>query len=132
MHDVGSVDGTSLRIPIFNPAQNPNQVSWLRLINPNGFAVTAVIDGVDDSGARASGHVSLTLPAHAAIEISATDLEAGNPALGLSGSLGDGEGKWVLEVTTSAPIKAISLLRDPRGFVTNLSRDARTSSRLDP
>lgn len=132
MHDVGSVDGTSLQIPIFNPAQNPNQVSWLRLINPNGFAVTAMIDGVDDGGARASGHVSLTLPAHATIEISATDLEAGNPASGLSGSLGDGEGKWALEVTTSAPIKAISLLRDPRGFVTNLSGGAQTSSRLDP
>jgi subtilisin family serine protease/sugar lactone lactonase YvrE len=132
MHDVGSVDGTSLQIPIFNPAQNPNQVSWLRLINPNGFAVTAMIDGVDDGGVRASGHVSLTLPAHATIEISATDLEAGNPALGLAGSLGDGEGKWALEVTTSAPIKAISLLRDPRGFVTNLSRGAQPSSRLDP
>ncbi len=132
MHDVGPIVGTSLRIPIFNPAQNPDQVSWLRLINPNGFAVTTLIDGIDDSGVRASGHVSLTLPAHAAIEISAADLEAGNPALGLSGSLGDGEGKWVLEVTTSAPIKAISLLRDPRGFITNLSRDARTSSRLDP
>lgn len=132
MHDVGAVSGTSLQIPIFNPAQNPNQVSWLRLINPNGIAVTAVIDGVDDSGVRAAGQVSLNLPAYAAIEISATDLEAGNPALGLSGSLGDGEGKWVLEVTSSAPIKAISLLRDPRGFITNLSRDARTSSRLDP
>lgn len=132
MHDVGAVSGTSLQIPIFNPAQNPNQVSWLRLINPNGIAVTAVIDGVDDAGVRAAGHVSLNLPAYAAIEISATDLETGNPALGLSGSLGDGEGKWVLEVTSSAPIKAISLLRDPRGFITNLSRDARTSSRLDP
>ncbi len=132
MHDVGPVAGTSLQIPIFNPAQNPNQVSWLRLINPNGFAVTAVIDGVDDDGARASGQVSLTLPPRAAIEISATDLEAGNPALGLLGKLGNGEGKWALEVTASAPIKAISLLRDPRGFITNLSHDARTSSRLDP
>ncbi len=132
MHDVGPVAGTTLRIPIFNPAQNPDQVSWLRLINPNGFAASAMIDGIDDSGVRASGHVSLTLPAHAAIEISASDLEAGNPALGLSGSLGDGEGKWALEITSSAPIKAISLLRDPRGFITNLSHDARASSRLDP
>lgn len=39
----------------------------------------------------------------------------------MAGGLGNGTGKWVLTVTASAPVKVMSLLRDPKGYLTNLS-----------
>lgn len=131
VHDVVSGDGLNGQVLIFNPADNPNQVSVLRLVNPNSAAASVTVQGIDDSG-QTSGVVSLTLAAGAATELSATELEGGN-ASGLSGSLGTGTGKWRLSVTASAPVKVMSLLRDPNGFLTDLSSGARGSNgKLDP
>ena len=134
VHDTVSGDGLTGNVLIFNPAANPNQVSVLRLVNPTAGAVNVTIQGVDDAGvAGRGGAVSLTLAAGEGKELSATDLESGNAAKGLTGSLGSGSGKWRLSVTATAPIKVLSLLRDPRGYLTDLSTGAKGgSARLDP
>ena len=119
MHDVAPVDGNVHRVAIFNPASNKNQVSRLRLINPTDGTADITIRGMDDKGMPGSGEVSLSLDAGTAREISAEQLEEGGT--GLEGMLGDGSGKWRLEVDSEFAIVAMSLLESPTDHLTNLS-----------
>ena len=122
IHDTVAGDGLITQVPTFNPAENPNQVSMLRLVNPNPIAVAVVIGGQDDEGLPGpNGVATLLLPAAAAIDLSAADIETGNALLGLIGGIGDGNGKWTLTIGAALPIKVMSLLRDPSGVLTNLS-----------
>ena len=115
-----SESGFLYLVPIFNPGSNRNQVSSLRLINPNDSAAEVAIAGVDDHGATApSGEVSLTLAGGEARTIRAQEMEAGGT--GFSGRFGDGAGKWWLLVAADQPIQVMSLLESPTGNLTNLS-----------
>ena len=107
------------RVGIFNPADEAGQVSRLRVLNDGDAVAAAVITGIDDAGAPA-GPVTVSLPARSAVELSAAQLEAGS-APGLTGQLGDGEGKWRLTVTSEADIRVMNLLTAPSGYLTNLS-----------
>ena len=119
MHDVTpSLDG-EYWVAIFNPGSNPNQVSWLRLVNPGTEDAELAITGIDDAGASPGGSVTVTVPAGASRTIAAADLEAG--AEGFEGALGDGDGKWRLAMTSEQPMIVISLLSSPTGHLTNLS-----------
>ena len=119
MHDVAPAeDGNSYAVAFFNPGSNTAQVSMLRLVNAGDASASVTIRGVDDLGVRA-GPVRLSVPARAARTLSAADMEAG--AAGLTGALGDGSGKWRLEVEADRPIMALSLLATPTGHLTNLS-----------
>ena len=118
MHDLAPVTEDGHRVAIFNPGSNPNQVSWLRLINPGTGAAAVTISGVDDAGAASGGAVAVTVPAGGARTVSAAALETGD---GVQGSLGDGAGKWRLRVESAAAIRAMSLLQSPTGHLTNLS-----------
>ena len=102
----------------FNPGSNDQSVSSLRLVNTGGGAEDVSIAGVDDQG-NAAGPVALTLAAGEARTLSALDLE--NGAQGLTGTLGDGAGKWRLIVTAGQSVVGASLLKAATGHVTNLS-----------
>ena len=102
----------------FNPGQNRNQISRLRLVNTGANAESVSIEGVDDQGNNA-GPVTLTLAAGESRTLSASDLE--NGAQGLIGTLGDGEGKWRLFVTAGQSVTGMSLLESPTGHLTNIS-----------
>ena len=102
----------------FNPGQNRNQISRLRLVNTGANAESVSIEGVDDQGNNA-GPVTLTLAAGESRTLSASDLE--NGAQGLIGTLGDGEGKWRLFVTVGQSVTGMSLLESPTGHLTNIS-----------
>ena len=126
-------DGVRLWIPFFNPGDNPNQVSHLRLANRSDAPVEATITGIDDAGqtpgeplqsTRWPGSVSVVIAAGATRQFTAAELETGN-AKGLSGALGDGQGKWRLHVATSRDVDAMSLLSLPTGHLTNLSTTPR-------
>lgn len=106
------------RVAIFNPASNPNQVSGLRLINPASEPAQVTIAGVDDSGASPGSTVSLTVAPGAAVTLTAADMETGT---GVTGALGDGVGKWRLQVESEQPIVVMNLLGSPGGHLTNLS-----------
>ena len=104
------------QMPIFNPGSNRDQVSWLRVANLTGASVNVTIRGRDDEGRVArGGEVRLILPAHGARRISAQQLESG--AAGLSGRVGEGEGKWQLFVTADGAIEVVSLLQSPTGHL---------------
>ena len=120
MHDVLRPVLAVHRIPTVSPGSNPNQVSYLRLVNYDGHAEAAVtITGMDDAGESPGTNVAVTLPASTARTLSAAKLEAG--AEGMDGALGDGKGKWRLTVRSEAPVAVMSLLRSPTGHLTNLS-----------
>ena len=119
MHDVVPASGDVRRIAIFNPGSNRSQVSKLRLVNPTDAMAEITIRGTDDKGVRGSSEVSLSLDAGTAREISGEQLEAGGA--GMEGMLGDGSGKWRLEVESEQAVVAMSLLESPTGHLTNLS-----------
>ena len=120
IHDVAPAQGSALRIATFNPASNDRQASRLRVVNPGREAADVTVRGIDDLGASPGGPVRFTVPAGAAREFDAVQLEAGDMAL--EGALGDGEGKWRLLVESEAPVVAMSLLESVlTGHLTNLS-----------
>ncbi len=119
MHDVAPVSGTRHRVAIFNPGSNTAQVSRLRLVNAGEEAAEVTIAGTDDGGMSPGSDVFVTVPAGATRTYTAQELESG--AEGLGGSLGDGAGKWRLDVTSGQPIRVLSLLSSPTGHLTNLS-----------
>ena len=124
MHEVAAetAEGSNrYRVPFLNPGSNTNQQSFLRLVNPGTASAALTILSVDDRGDAASqGEVRLTLGPGTGRMLSARDLERG--ASGLSGRLGDGAGKWRLDVQADHPILVMSLLQLPTGHLTNLSR----------
>ena len=102
----------------FNPGSNMNQVSRLRLVNTGDNAESVGIEGVDDRGTTA-GPATLTLAPHESRTLSAFDLE--NGAHGLTGTLGDGAGKWCLFLTAGDRVVGMSLLEAASGHLTNIS-----------
>lgn len=134
LHDTVLDLGRHWRVPMFNPASNTLRTSVLRVINLSGSVTTVSVAGVDDAGRPSPmGAVTFTLEPSAAVEFTSAELENGSVERGLVGRLGDGSGKWVLNVQADDDIKVISLLRDPNGNMTNLSNETHgTSAQLDP
>ena len=119
MHDVAPVSDTRHRVAIFNPGSNTAQVSRLRMVNGGDTAAEVTIAGIDDRGLSPGDDVQLTLPAGTTRTYTAQELESG--AEGFTGAMGDGAGKWRLDVTADQPIRVLSLLSSPTGHLTNLS-----------
>lgn len=94
--------GNQFFIPLFNPASNPVQQSFLRLINNSGSDLQILIVGVDDAGRRVVGPQTI-LAKDAALHLTSEDLEEGAYAKGLTGALGDGKGKWRLYISADHP-----------------------------
>ena len=117
VHDMASAAGTMHRVPVFNPGDNANQRSTLRVVNMGDDTASVTITGVDDSGAPGEGSMSVTVPPHGATAISAADVEA----MGL----GDGAGKWSLAVMSDHPVHVMSLMDTPSGHLANLSAGQR-------
>ena len=119
MHDVLPRDADGwLAAQTFNPGSNANQVSKLRLVNTGADAESLIIEGVDDQG-NSARPVTLTLAAGESRTLSAFDLE--NGAQGLTGTLGDGAGKWRLFIDAGQPVVGLSLLEAASGHLTNIS-----------
>ena len=120
MHDEAPVSEEGVHwVPFFNPGSNTTKVSHLRIINPGATAAEVTITGRDDAGNAASGPVRLTLAARGSRTLSAQDLEAG---AGFGGRLGDGAGKWRLNVrSATTDIRVMSLLSTETGHLANLS-----------
>ena len=110
------------RVAIFNPASSLGQVSRLRIINRGDESATVTIEGVDDEGASPGTAVELSVPAGASRMVTSRELESGQGE-GLSGMLGDGQGRWRLVVTADSPVEVMNLLTSPTGHLANLSTE---------
>ena len=129
MHDTVPLTAGAYRVPIFNPGSNRNQVSLLRLVNTGDEPAEVTILGVDDTGQSSEGTVRLSVAAGKARTVTAQALESG--ADDVDGALGDGFGKWSLEVKSDTPIHVLSLLRSPTGHITNLSTNPNDVANLE-
>ena len=109
------------RLATFNPGSNWRSVSVLRLVNPGPADAVAAVGGADDQGLRPGSPVRVAVPAGRAVELTAAELESGDSASILSGSLGDGAGKWRLRVAADRDIRAMGLLSSVSGHLANLS-----------
>ena len=119
MHDRVPAIGGVHRVAIFHPGRNVNQVSRLRLVNPGVETAEVRIEAIDDAGASAASAVRLDVPAGAARNVSAHELESGGS--GLSGALGPGKGNWRLTVRSEQALEVMTVLSSPTGHRTNLS-----------
>ena len=127
LHDTAPATAGVHRAVFLNPAENVDQMSRLRLINPGTADARVTITGTDDTGAS-SPEVVVTVPAGTARERTAVELEAGT---GTEGALGDGDGKWRLRLASDQPVVVLSLIENPTGHLTNLSTLPRTPGRTE-
>ena len=75
------------------------------------------------SGSPVGGKKQQGKRARSALWLSASELESGGD--GFKGSLGDGEGKRRLTVSSAAPLGVMSLVEDEQGALSNLSTPGR-------
>lgn len=115
-------NGSVVRVYNVNPAGNSTAQSFVRVINQSETSGRVSIVGIDDNGLQ-RGPVAFNLGALKSMQINSEDLENGNAAKGLTGSLGDGAGKWRLFVTGEFSGMVVqSLNRNATdGTVTNLT-----------
>ena len=112
--------GRQVVVPLFISASNPPQQGFARIISRDDRSGTVNIHAIDDSGRR-RGPVRLSLDAQHAMHFNSEDLEEGNPAKGLSGGLGAGEGDWRLELDADVDIEALAYVRTSDGFLTGMN-----------
>lgn len=107
-------------VDFVNPASNRNQQTFLRIVNHSADSGVVTIRGIDDHGTN-SESLSFDIGSYQSRQLTAQDLELGNSTKGLRGTLGDGSGKWRLEVDSEVEVSVLSLIRSSDGFLTNLS-----------
>lgn len=125
MNDVVPEALRNHRVPIFNPGTNMDQRSWLRLINPGDDEAQVTITGRDDArlpededDSATYGPFTLTIPPRGALALTAEELEDGDMD---SDGIGDGAGKWSLDVGSTVPIQVVNLMSTDMGYLSNLS-----------
>ena len=117
LHDAVLLSG-EVELPLFHPGGDARR-SVLRLVNAGGEPATVRVEGADDAG-QAGGPVTVELGAWEARSYTASELESGS-ASGLSGSLGDGSGKWRLKLEVqSGSAYATNLLLDGSGVLSSV------------
>ena len=107
-------------VEFFNPASNTWAHSVLRIVNPVNESVSITIEAVDAAGEPGEEPIVLTIAPHAALNLRSDALEAGE-AEHFDGALGDGAGKWRLDIESTAPALVSSLIVSANGALSNLS-----------
>ena len=118
MHDTAPSIGNRHRIAAFNPASDGSLDSRLRLVNTGNRDAEVTVSGNDDRGLPA-GKAVFVLPAGLSRTLSARELEQGGESL--DGALGDGAGRWQLDINSDQPVVAMSLVSNTARHVANLS-----------
>lgn len=117
MHGIVDVDDDDrYRVGMFNPADDVERVSSLRLVNAGADSVDVTITGTDDGG-NPSSEVVVSVPGGASRSLTAQELESGGM---FDGALGDGSGKWRLSVSAEGPITVMNLMEGPMKRLVNL------------
>ena len=113
------VDGTHA-IPLFPPAADPDgRQGFVRVVSRADRDGTVTITAIDDSGAD-RGQATLALGAGRTVHFNSEDLERGNAAKGLTGSVGAGAGNWRLALTADVPMDVLGYVRHADGFLTSM------------
>lgn len=95
-----SYNGPVVKVYHFNPASNPDQVSYLRITNTSSVGGRITINGVCDNGVASATAAQFNLPKQQSVLLTSKDIEQGNAAKGVTGGLGAcATGKYRLTVT---------------------------------
>lgn len=125
------LNGTEILFQNVNPAGNLTAQSFIRVTNNNADVCPITIDAKDDAG-RHSGEVKFVLGAHESKQVNSEVLEGKAAAAGVTGSFGDGTGKWYVRVTAEcANVAGSALNRHQDGVVTDLT-PAKSETWLTP
>ena len=118
-------EGGGVSIPLFLSASEPSRQGFMRVVNRSGQAGEVSITAFDDAGA-AHGAVTLSLAPREGRHLNSMDLEGGNAAKGLAGSLGAGRGHWRLALRSEGGLdfEALAYVRTNDGFVTAMHEAA--------
>ena len=126
--EVRSADYT---VPLLVPPDaSGGPQGMLRIINGTAESGTVEIHAVDDAGMR-TGPAAFTLNASAAVEFTATDLQSGNPSLGLTGGIGTGIGDVRLLIDTDLEIVLLAFVRAADGTLSAMHDTVRAASEDD-
>ena len=105
------------------PAASSALHGFVRVINESDEAGTVTVRAFDDAGAEYAP-VTLGIGAGAAVQLSAHDLESGNPDKGLTGATGPGQGRWWrLVFESELDFRALGYVRTADGFVTSMHEE---------
>ena len=106
-------------LPLVPSVSNGAVQGFVRVINHSNESGTVSIEAIDDAGVR-YGPVALAIAAKHTVNFNSRDLEEGNASKRLSGGVGDGEGHWRLELTTTLDIEPNAYIRTADGFLTSV------------
>ena len=101
-------------LPFVPAASNIAQKGFVRVLSHAAESAEVRISAVDDTGV-AAGPITLVLEPGAAVHLTATDLESGNPDKGLSEGFGDGTGSWRVLVESTLSVEALAYIAAPGG-----------------
>ncbi len=108
------------RLPLVISGSHPLGLrSIVRLVNHSGEAGAVRIEAFDDEGVP-YGPVTLTLSANQSTQFSSADLEGGNADKGLARGVGDGEGDWRLELTSTLDLQVLGYVLTTDGFLATM------------
>lgn len=113
--------GVTYDVPFFTEDGASAFVTSLRIANRSNSAGAITFATVDSNGNTLESTAQLSLDALEAVVITAADLEAGNAALGLSGSIPTSSGFWKLRLSTSLDLGVSALASSGSGQVSDVS-----------
>ena len=100
-------------------SREPAQRGVLRLASRDSRPAIVRITAYDDTG-RPFGPATVSLAPSHALELTASDLQGGNPIKGLHRGIGAGQGDWRLVVQSSAKFDALAYVETAEGLRTPL------------
>ncbi|MBI2382250.1 MAG: hypothetical protein HYV16_15965 [Gammaproteobacteria bacterium] len=115
-------NGSVVDVFTFNPAGNSSQESFVRISATGSVGGNVSIVGTDDAG-NTAGPVTLALGQGESVQLNSGDIENGNVSKGLTGSFGDGTGKWRMTITGEFDGMIVTSLNrnNADGTLTNLT-----------
>ncbi len=98
------LNGSTVNIANLPPAGNATQEGFIRIVNNSTTSGRVTIRGKDDAGANGTNSITLDMPAGRSVVYTSAELESGTVAAAtpakpaLTGVLGDGAGRWRLNI----------------------------------
>ena len=104
---------------MFPTVLDETRQGFARVINRSSTGGEVNVIAYDDTGRR-FGPLTLSIDAGETVHFNSDDLDRGNPAKGLQGSIEPGEGPWRLELWSDLDIEVLSYIRTEDGFLTSM------------
>ena len=119
MGDFVGLNLEPLHVPLVLSGAEQEFDSLVRLSNHSGTPGSIQIVAIDDIGQRKEP-IWIAIDANDTIQISTSDLEMGNPELGIDRGIGLGVGNWRLEVTSNLAFEASAYVRTFDGLLVSM------------